>query len=443
MYRWIDERYVEPIFEAHSDKAEWFGYYNYDVISRDGKKFLCNRANFDGRRINSDDTVDLGWYDLESGEWHYIATSDSFNWEQGAMLQWLPGEGNENKVIYNYSDKSHFYSMIQDILTGEKRKIDYPIYGITPDGHYSITLNFERSYWCRAYHYQSVKNPQYDVRVAEDDGIFQVDLIHNTIKRIVAIQDIIALDANNDFDKAKHWLEHIMIDKSGEHFVCLHRFTYGTGYLTRVVAANIDGSNLQIIPGWRQMKFTHTGFGKTDFIVYGRKMSAIEAAYTNQAFKTSSEQTTSSRSGSITYVIKQIVKQFVPRGLKEILKKKDDGYRFFSLVDGKYQLTGNYYWKLFHIDGHPSIANNEDYFITDTYPDDNDNQNLVIMNRRTRKAICIATLSAGLKGNPASCDLHPKLCHKDQYIVIDTAYTGQHRMIVFKINWESVKKALA
>lgn len=441
MYRWIDETYIKPVFETQSDKAEWFGYYNYDLMSRDGKKFLCNRASFDARGITADDTLDLGWYDLESGEWHYIATTDSFNWEQGAMLQWLPGEGNENKVIYNFSDKVHFYAMIHDIVTGEDRKIDFPIYGITPDGRYSISLNYERSYWCRAYHYQPVVNAEYDVQVAEDDGVFLVDLQENKVKRIVSIQDIIALDADEDFGKAKHWLEHVMIDKAGEHFVCLHRFSYGPGYLTRIVAANIDGTNLHIISDWRSATFTHTGFGKNDFVVYGSRMNSIQAAYTKQMFRVNDVAGDQSKQ-SVAVALKRFARRFVPRGLKDSLKKNDRGYRHYALKNGRYQLVADYYWKMFHIDGHPSLSLDEKYMITDTYPDENGNQNLVFFNTLNKKAICVATLSAGLMGNPASCDLHPKMCFHDKYVIVDTAYTGRHRMIVFEINWEAIKKSL-
>ena len=94
-------------------------------------------------------------------------------------------------------------------------------------GKYSISLNYERCYWCRAYHYQSVKNPKYNVQVAEDDGIFKVNLETNTVKRIVKIQDVIAIDAPEDFKIAKHWLEHIMINKAGDRIVFLHRYSYG------------------------------------------------------------------------------------------------------------------------------------------------------------------------------------------------------------------------
>lgn len=440
MYKSIKEKYIHPIFETDTDFTEWFGYYNYDVISRDGKKMLCNRAKFDARAVSSEDTIDLGYYDIETGEWYYIDTSDSFNWQQGAMLQWMPGEENENKVIYNKSKNNHFISIIYDIETGEKKEISFPTYCVTPDGKFSISLNYERSYWCRAYHYQSVKNPDYDVQVASDDGIFKVDLTKNTVERIIDIHDVIALDAPADFKAAKHWFEHIMINPSGTQFVFLHRFSYGTGYFTRMCMADIDGNNLQIIPGWKMNDWSHFGWkGDDSFAIYTVKKSAVEAAY----IKSSVKVPATSAKRSISSIARQIIHKCVPQFIKDSLRGNENNYQVFSSIDGKYTLVGKYDDKLFNIDGHPSFTADGKYMITDSYPDSDGNQRLLVMNTENKKVVQIASFEAPLRGNPASCDLHPKLSFGGKYLAVDTAYTGKHRMILFELNWGVIENSLS
>ena len=106
------------------------------------------------------------------------------------MAQWL----NDDEVIYNASKNNHHIAIIHKISTGENRCIDWPIYGITPDGTKSISLDMERAHWCRAYHYESVVDKSKDGAVYEGDGIFEIDLLNNTRKCIVSIHDIIALD---------------------------------------------------------------------------------------------------------------------------------------------------------------------------------------------------------------------------------------------------------
>lgn len=208
-------KYVEKVFETSSSEySEWFGYYNYDTLTSDHSKLLCNRIKEDGVKPRADLKIKVGYYDIPSGEWHHVGESDSWNWQQGCMAQWL----NDNEVIYNSSENNHHIAIIHNIKTGTERKIDWAIYGITPDGKKSIALDMERAHWCRAYHYESVADKSKDGPVYEQDGIFEIDLENNTRKLIISIQEVITLDSRSYFKKAKHWIEHVMINQEGTKF---------------------------------------------------------------------------------------------------------------------------------------------------------------------------------------------------------------------------------
>ena len=433
----LKKDFVTKEFETNSKFfSEWFGYYNYDVIDVSGKKMLCGRVSFDGRSISSDDTVELGWYNIESGEWNYIGESDSFNWQQGAMLQWIPTE--RNKVAFNCSNKNHFFTSIIDISSKEKRTIPFPVYCITPDGKQSISLNYERSYWCRAYHYAPIQNKKYDVDVAEDDGIFSVNLQTGYIKRIIAIQDVIKKDWDPCFANAKHWFEHIMINKSGTRIVFLHRFvTKGSlSYNTRICLSDIDGKNLKIIQGWKTKLWSHFGWkGNDSFVIYCQKRNKLQYEIaaknekkTNHGFK---------------YVIKTIVKKITPPFIREIFWPKKSFYEQYDFIDGEFIRTCVYDQRIFDIDGHPSFTKDGKYMITDSYPDKRGYQRLIIFNTETKKGIIVAKIFAPLSHTPASCDLHPKVCFNDTKIVVDTAYTGKHKMVLFNINWDVIRKKIS
>ena len=185
------------------DHSEWFGYYNYDALDASQSRLICNKAKFDGVKPSKELDIDLGYYDLKTGEWHFVDSTNSWNWQQGVMMQWLPGTGNENRVIYNCTRNGHNCSAIYDVVSNQKKEIDWSIYGITPDGCKSIALEMERSHWCRAYHYDSVSNPAWEGRVIDDDGIFEVDLVSNTRKKIISIQDIIHCDSRPYFEEVR------------------------------------------------------------------------------------------------------------------------------------------------------------------------------------------------------------------------------------------------
>lgn len=440
----IESKYIKNILVTPA--GSWFGYYNYDTLNYNQTKMLCNRTNNDAVKIEKGMKIELGYYEIPSGKWCHIGESDSYNWQQGAMLQWLPGEGNEDKVIFNTSDGSHNIAKIVDINTLEERIINWSIYGLTPDGKKSITLNFERSHWCRAYHYESIANKDYDVQIADDDGVYEIDLENNTRKRIVSIHDVINIDREDYFNSAKHWLEHIMISPTGNHFCFLHRFTTSSldNYETRLFVADIDGSNLKLINGWRDYYWSHFGWNTDNaFAIYACKNSIhanVMKGNHDEIFPRNNDR------HRLLSMIRKAAVRLIPYSFKEELRRKvkgqDCGYQYYWCHNGDFTLEHLFNQGIFSIDGHPSFTNDGRYMITDSYPDEQQYQRLAVLDLQTQKTLCIGKFYAGLFKKFGSCDLHPKLCADNNYIAIDTAFDGQHHMILYRLDWNKIKKKL-
>lgn len=440
----ILSKYINKVFETPSKEgSEWFGYYNYDTLNGDQTKLLANRSKVDGVAPQKGITIELGYYEIATGEWQKIGESDSWNWQQGAMMQWLP----DDSIIYNTSENDHLVAKIYDIKTKETRTIDWAIYGITPDGKKSITLDLERSYWCRAYHYQSVANPDVDGAVVESDGIFEIDLINNTRKRIISIHDVIKAEYQPYFDDCKHWIEHIMISKNGKYFCFLHRFSPIADvykYETRICIANIDGSNLHVMPNWKKFEWSHFGWCVDDaFSIYTVQTNAM----TNK-FKAADRSETKAASGfNIKGTIVKCLtfaKNMLPPSVRRMIKGQANYYQYYTCdSNGIFSLSSDIRLKMFNIDGHPSFTNNGRYMITDSYPDSKQYQHLMVYDTHTHKGLVLADLYAYYHGNPASCDLHPKLCANNKYIVVDTAYDEKHHMIVLELDWDLIKSKIS
>lgn len=439
----ILSKYIKQVFETKSDEySEWFGYYNYDTLNSDQTKLLANRSKIDGVAPKKGMTIELGYYEIPSGVWHNIGISDSWNWQQGAMMQWLT----DDSIIYNTSENNHLVSKIFNIKTGKTRTINWPIYAIVPNGKKSISLDLERSYWCRAYHYQSVVNHDVDGEIVESDGIFEIDLENNTRKRIISIRDIINTEYRAYFDECKHWIEHIMISKSGKYFCFLHRFSPKADvykYETRICIANIDGSNLHVIPNWNKFEWSHFGWNLDDaFSIYTVKTNTI----TNKFKAVDRQETKSTPSFSLrSLVVKSLTftKNLLPHPVRRIIKGQSNYYQYYKVNKyGIFSLIDNFRLKMFNIDGHPSFTNDGRYMITDSYPNSDKYQRLMIYDIQTKKGLVVAELYAHYHGNPASCDLHPKLCNNNKYVVVDTAYNNKHHMIIFELDWSLIKKKL-
>lgn len=438
----IITKYLNEIFEAKAEgTAHWFGYYNYDTLNCDGTKILCNKRNTERASISANDTVELGYYDLNTKEWFHISETGAFNWQQGAMAQWLPGVDNENKVIFNCVQDGHLKSCIYDIRTKENKIIDWAIYGITPDGRKSIALDLERSYWCRAYHYSSVVKLEKDGRVLEGDGIFEIDLVKNTRRLLIDIEDIIALDPDANFNQMKHWVEHIMISPCGKRFCFLHRFSpvdNVNSYQTRLLIADINGSNLQVIPNWRRYLWSHFGWQQDDaFVIYSRKKLLMG--------RSNKQATSVVKTKSLSYHAKrlviEIIKMLIPRKLKANAQLA--GYQHYIVnQDGKFILDDTWGGYVFGVDGHPSFTKDGKYMLTDSYPDEHNMRRYIIYNTQNKKSIIVAQMPENKQQGNAACDLHPKLSRDNKYVGFDNTSLGKHTLLLLKINWNLVKSKI-
>jgi len=434
-------KYITKKFETPSNEfAEWFGYYNYDPLSSDGSKILCNRSKTENCRYSAADVIEVGYYDVSSNTWHKIGTTNSWNWQQGAMMQWLPGIGNEDKVIYNCSKGNHLTARIYDISTGIEKDIDWSIYGITPDGKKSISIDLERSYWCRAYHYQSVANQEKEGRVVDGDGIFDIDLENNTRKLLIPIQDIIEIDSRSYFNNRKHWLEHVMISKDGSKFCFLHRFSPIDNvltYETRLIIANIDGSDMQVIPNWERYVWSHFGWnGNDSFAIYCYGYDRPVPSNQAEVAKSNGTNTKESQLVKLKREVRALVRNFVPFSVIRAIRGAMQYYQYYQLdTNGFYTLVRNFDNQCFGIDGHPSFTTDGKFMITDTYPDKHNIRRLMILNTENNKTITVAQFRENNMLGCAQCDLHPKLSRDNQYIMVDTTDSGGHSLILFGLNW--------
>jgi len=438
----LNKPYIEEIFATPDTSSRWFGYYNYDVLNQDQSKLLCNFTPVDGVAPEKGMTVNIGYYSLGDSKWHEVGTSDSWNWQQGCMAQWLPGEG--ERIIFNYSDGKRLKSKIIDIKSGQGKDLDYPIYGITPDGKSSITIEMERSYWCRAYHYQSIANKRMNVNILPGDGIFHLDLSTGIRSLIIPIEEIIAIDARPDFKDMKHWVEHVMINDLGTKFCFLHRFSpsYDVNlYQTRLFIADIDGSNLQLITGWDKTDLSHFGWNGEEFAIYTVENNKVASSYKAMG------QNTASSNGSLKQKIFKLVAQvarILPASIRKKIKGGKSYYNYYKVDhSGKYILSFKIEGKMFNIDGHPSFSNDHNYMITDTYPDSRGFQHLIVCNLRNLKTLELGRFPAYYHKTPASCDLHPKLSKNNNYVAVDSAYNKYHHTILFRLNWDKIKDSIS
>ncbi|MGW8180485.1 MAG: hypothetical protein ACWGQW_17260, partial [bacterium] len=78
----------------------WFGYYDKLQFDPHNRYVLGMRVGFEGRSPRAEDSIEVGMVDLQDDDrWIRLGDTRAWNWQQGCMLQWIPGS--QTEVVWN------------------------------------------------------------------------------------------------------------------------------------------------------------------------------------------------------------------------------------------------------------------------------------------------------------------------------------------------------
>ncbi len=233
-------------------RFHWFGYYDKLQFSTDNRLVLGNEVAFEGRSPRADDQIRVGMVDLREGDrWTELGSSTAWNWQQGCMLQWLPGSRHE--VIWNDRVGDQFVAHLLNVKSQQRRTLPHPIYTISPDGRTGISPDFRRLNDCRpGYGYAGIPDPNRDVAAPDDAGIWRMDLRTGKQQLLFSFADAVKVPfagrAESSFQPgAKHWFNHLLFNTDGSRFFFLHRWRNPgqplTTFNTRAFTCDRDGKH--------------------------------------------------------------------------------------------------------------------------------------------------------------------------------------------------------
>jgi hypothetical protein len=249
-------------------KFHWFGYYDKWQFDPGDRYVLGCEVNFEHRTPAPDDEIRIGMVDLQDQDrWIELGTSRAWNWQQGCMLQFVPGSATE--VIWNDrvrdGARERFVSHVLDISTGRRRTLPEPVYALSPDGRSAVTPDFRRLNDCRpGYGYAGIPDPNERSRAPAEAGIRRMALDTGASSLIIPFDQVSRLPYeersrpfHNDPARAKHWFNHLLYSTHGSRFLFLHRWRLFEGltrqqaarggFSTRMLTAQADGSDLYVV----------------------------------------------------------------------------------------------------------------------------------------------------------------------------------------------------
>jgi len=240
---------------TNGPQFHWFGYYDKWQIDITNRFALGMQVNFEGRTPTPDDQITIGMIDLtDSDKWIELGKSSAWSWQQGCMLQWLPGSKEE--IIWNDRVGGQFVSHILNVNTGLKRTLPKPVYTISPNAEWALGLDFGRLQDLRpGYGYKGVPDRFRSKHAPGETGIYRVDMKTGKAELIVPYSTCSKIPhLGEDVQQYWHWYNHLLINPDSERFIFLNRWRKdsdaakkGNGFTTRMFTANKDGNDKYVI----------------------------------------------------------------------------------------------------------------------------------------------------------------------------------------------------
>jgi hypothetical protein len=395
---------------TNGPKFHWFGYYDKLQFDPTGRYVLGCEVDFQHRSPRPDDLIKIGMVDLQQGDkWVELGESRAWNWQQGCMLQFVPGS--KTDVIWNDREgegqQAKFVSILLNIETRQRRTLPGPIYALSPDGQTAIFPDFRRLNDCRpGYGYAGIGDPNRDLKAPTDAGIWKMSLKSGQIDLVVPFSEIAKLSYqersrpfHNDPQKAKHWFNHLLFNTDGSRFLWLHRWRVFEGldrqlmarggFSTRMLTANLNGQDRYIVDP----------YGGTSHFVW-RDPKHIAAWAWHPSLSTE---------------------------------------RFYLFQDKSTEVTpiGP---DVMTVNGHNTYIAQRDnrWILNDTYPDKDRKQRPYLYDTKTNTKHELGAFVAPKEyAGEWRCDTHPRSSSDGNWVVIDSTHEGLGRQM-YLINIEKI-----
>jgi hypothetical protein len=363
-------------------KFHWFSYYDKLQFDPSGRYVLGMEVDFEHRSPRPEDEIRVGMIDVEEGDrWIELGRSRAWNWQQGAMLQWLPGSKTE--VIWNDREGDRFVSHVLDMKTHNRRTLPGPIYAVSPDGRWAVSPDFRRLNDTRpGYGYAGLPDPNRDVLAPQDAGIWRMDLQTGEQKLILSFADSTRIPyTEGDWSGAKHWFNHLLVSPDGSRFIFLHRWRgvrEKSGFSTRMFTANRDGQDLYVLDP----------YGKTSHFIWRDPKHVLAWAW-----------------------------------------HRSRGDKFYLYEDRTANVEA-IAPEVMTVNGHCSYLPGNRWILNDTYPDKQRLQHPYLYDTKTGKRVPLGHFHLPPEyAGEWRCDLHPRFSPNGRMVTIDSPHGGNGRQI--------------
>jgi hypothetical protein len=405
-----------------SARAEcFFGYYDKCPWSRDKCRIITGVTSVKGKVPDSTDVLQIGFvYQNEGAAFTPVGETRAWNFQQGAMAQWINYPGGE-LILYNTSSGNQAHALLVDHRGQRIKKIERAIYSLSPDHQWAASIDFGRLQKVRpGYGYAGVRGEFSDQPSPDMDGLWLINL-RTDEARLVVSYHVLAQEILPRGEVSSHWIDHIEFSPDGQWLVFLHRWLAADGgLLTRVIALNRQTGATNCL-----LDCGAAGHGvwldSAHYGIWGRRSTLASRARTNP-----------SAQWPLMQMAIRLARRFIPAAVKGRIHQET--FLSIHMIDESSKDVQPQI-PMRHRQGHPSLRPGGQWLVSDTLPDQEGRRTLFISSLDGKYYIPLITVTHPPESanSPFRCDLHPRWDRAGHSICIDSMHEGFRGMYAVSV----------
>ena len=376
-----------------NDSSEYFfGYYDKSPWDATSRYMLCMKAKDTWSEPDPIGEAEIVLFDLnlnpnDKGYCKKLATTQTWNVQQGCMAQWL-GPDFGSKILYNDLRDGNYCSVILDVVSMEEKVLPIPVYTVSSDGKTALSLDFSRLHSLRlGYGYAALPEKTKGVALPDETCIWKMDIETGDVKPLLKYTDFAKFQPRPEMQEkgSVHKVNHLMLSPNGKRFMVLYRWFCGQRKYTRLITCNIDGTDMYVLSDDDMV--SHCYWKDDEHII----------AFEN---------------------------------------KHDGGTGYYLMKDKTQEYS--HLWPNFNGDGHPSYSPTDNSIVVfDSYPNRARVQEIRIAHDSDKEGKDIKTIARVFSpfkyDNDTRCDLHPRWNRDGKKICFDSVFEGHRGLYVVEL----------
>ncbi len=366
----------------------FFGYYDKSPWDAMGRYMLCMKSKNTWSTPDPLDSADILLIDTSNNNAvKKIATTHTYNVQQGCMAQWL-GPDFKSRIIYNDMRDGKYCSVIHDVKDGSERVLPIPVYTVSSDGKTALSLDFSRLHSLRlGYGYAALEEQTKGIALPDSTAIWKLNIETGEVSALFSYKDFACFQSRDEMrgEGVVHKVNHLMISPNGKRFMVLYRWLCGHRKYTRLITCNVDGSDMYLLSDDDMV--SHCYWKNDEEII---------------AFE----------------------------------RKKEGGPGYYLMKDRTQEYQ--HLWPQLSNDGHPSYCPTDNSLIvSDSYPNRVRIADIKLLrdsDSEGKEMKVIARVFAPFKyDNDTRCDLHPRWSRDGKKICFDSVFEGHRGLYVINL----------